>query len=52
MSKVVWIFECPIEGFEDACAAFPDARRVIADRPTSADEGFARALRGFCDEIG
>jgi pimeloyl-ACP methyl ester carboxylesterase len=36
-------------GFEDICAAFPSAHTVQVERPPSADEGFARALREFCD---
>lgn len=38
------------EGFEDAAARFPDARTVAVERPPSADEGFADALRDFCRE--
>jgi pimeloyl-ACP methyl ester carboxylesterase len=36
-------------GFEDICAAFPSAHTVQVERPPSADEDFARALREFCD---
>ena len=36
------------EGFEDMCAAFPDAATTRAERPPSADEEFAQALREFC----
>ena len=37
------------EGFEDLRAAFPDARTIAAARAPCADEGFARALREFCE---
>lgn len=38
------------EGFEDVSAAFPGARTMAADKPPSADAGFAEALRGFCEQ--
>lgn len=37
------------EGFDDLRASFPDARTLVAVRAPCADEGFARALREFCD---
>ena len=37
------------EGFEDIRGAFPDARTVAVPKAPCADEGFARALREFCD---
>ena len=36
-------------GFEDLAAAFPSASTVVVEGAPSADEGFARALREFCD---
>jgi hypothetical protein len=36
------------EGFEDARATFPDARTVVVNKPPSADDDFAGALREFC----
>jgi pimeloyl-ACP methyl ester carboxylesterase len=39
------------EGFEDAAAAFPEARAVICERGPSADPSFAAALREFCDDV-
>ena len=37
------------EGFDDGLAAFPGARAFVAERPPSADPGFAEALREFCE---
>ncbi|HET9120885.1 MAG TPA: hypothetical protein VFN72_10160 [Solirubrobacterales bacterium] len=37
------------EGYEDAIAAFPDARRVTIHKPSGASEEFAQALREFCE---
>jgi hypothetical protein len=37
------------EGFEDACAAFPDATTIVMDKPASAEEAFAGALREFSE---
>ena len=38
------------EGFEDAAAAFPQARTIsVTDAPTSS-QAFADALREFCEE--
>jgi len=39
------------EGFEDARAAFPDARTVSVGRAPSADEDFAPALQEFCAAV-
>lgn len=36
------------EGFEDAVAAFPDARTVSVPESPSVSDGFALALREFC----
>ena len=40
------------EGYEDAIAAFPDATRVTMQKPSSASEEFAEALREFCERVG
>lgn len=40
----------PGEGFEDAVAAFPEAR-VVRASGTSNSEEFAEALREFCEEV-
>ena len=41
----------PDEGFDDAAAAFPDARTIaVTDAPQGSD-AFAEALRAFCEEI-
>jgi len=37
------------EGFEDARAAFPDARTIVVEKPPSADDDFPGALRELCD---
>jgi hypothetical protein len=39
------------EGFEDAVAAFPNARTVVAPQAPSVSSDFARALRAFCEEL-
>jgi hypothetical protein len=39
------------EGFEDAVAAFPDARTVVVPDAPSASEEFAQALRSFCVDV-
>jgi hypothetical protein len=39
------------EGYEDALAAFPDARTAVATGAPCADETFAAALRSFCTEV-
>jgi hypothetical protein len=39
------------EGFEDAVAAFPDARTVAVSEAPSVSSEFAQALRAFCNEI-
>jgi pimeloyl-ACP methyl ester carboxylesterase len=39
------------EGYEDAVAAFPEARTCATEKTCSADPVFANALRGFCEEI-
>jgi hypothetical protein len=40
------------EGFEDAAAAFPEARTIaVTDAPLASEE-FAEALREFCVETG
>jgi hypothetical protein len=36
-------------GFEDVRAEFPDAHMAAVEKAPSADEGFAQALREFCD---
>jgi hypothetical protein len=36
------------EGFEDAVAAFPDARAITCDEKPSTDVAFSEALRAFC----
>lgn len=38
------------EGFDDAVAAFPDARTLAVERAPSASEEFAQALREFCEQ--
>ncbi len=38
------------EGFEDAVAAFPDARAITCATKPSTDVEFAHALRAFCAE--
>ena len=40
------------EGYEDAIAAFPDARRVEMHKPSGASEEFAEGLREFCESVG
>lgn len=40
------------EGFEDAAAAFPNARTVSVPEAPSVSGDFAEALRDFCTEIG
>jgi hypothetical protein len=39
------------EGFEDAVAAFPDARTVSSPEAPSVSSGFAAALRSFCEDL-
>ena len=39
------------EGYEDAVAAFPDARTVVTEHACCTDPAFARALREFCGEV-
>jgi hypothetical protein len=39
------------EGFEDAVAAFPNARTVKVPKAPSVSSEFARALREFCEEV-
>ena len=39
------------EGYEDAVAAFPDAKTASTDRTCPASATFADALREFCSEI-
>jgi hypothetical protein len=39
------------DGFEDAVAAFPNARVVRVPEAPGASEEFARALRDFCEEV-
>ena len=40
------------QGFEDAVAAFPDARTVSCPEACAASPAFAEALREFCAELG
>jgi pimeloyl-ACP methyl ester carboxylesterase len=40
------------EGYEDLAAAFPDSQTVSIQKPASASEDFADALRGFCESLG
>jgi pimeloyl-ACP methyl ester carboxylesterase len=39
------------EGFEDAVAAFPEARTVATPQSPTTDPAFADALRAFCFEV-
>jgi hypothetical protein len=40
------------EGFDDAVAAFPEAKTLtLTDKPSTSPE-FADALRSWCEEIG
>jgi len=39
------------EGFEDVVAAFPGARTATVQKPASASDEFAVALKDFCDEV-
>jgi len=39
------------EGYEDAVAAFPEARRASVPKASSASEEFADALRDFCEGV-
>ncbi len=39
------------EGYEDAVAAFPAAHTASVDKPSSASEEFADALRSFCESV-
>ena len=39
------------EGFQDAVAAFPDAHTVSVPEAPSVSNGFAVALRSFCQEV-
>jgi hypothetical protein len=39
------------EGYEDAVAEFPEARRCATEKMCSADPAYASALREFCEEI-
>lgn len=39
------------EGFEDAVAALPEARRTSTNRSPSASNEFAAALRDFCEQV-
>ena len=39
------------EGFQDAVAAFPDARTVSCPQAPSVSDEFARALRDFCEDV-
>jgi pimeloyl-ACP methyl ester carboxylesterase len=39
------------EGFEDAVAAFPDARTLSTPQSPTADPAFSDALRSFCLEV-
>jgi pimeloyl-ACP methyl ester carboxylesterase len=39
------------EGFEDIVAAFPRARTVICPETCPASPAFAKAVRGFCEEV-
>jgi pimeloyl-ACP methyl ester carboxylesterase len=39
------------EGYEDAVAAFPDARTVVTEGACCTDPRFAEALREFCEEL-
>jgi hypothetical protein len=39
------------EGFDDAVAAFPNARTVSAPEAPSVSSEFAAALRSFCEEV-
>ena len=40
------------EGFEDAVAAFPQARLAICPETCASSPAFAEALRSFCAELG
>ena len=40
------------EGFDDAIAAFPQARVVVTGAACSSDEAFAEAMREFCAAVG
>jgi hypothetical protein len=39
------------EGYEDAIAAFPQARTISVPEAPSVSSDFARALRQFCEEV-
>jgi hypothetical protein len=39
------------EGFDDAAAAFPDARTVAVEDAPMSSEGFADAMRTFCEDV-
>ena len=39
------------EGYEDVAAAFPGSQRVTVQKPSSASEEFAEALREFCERL-
>ena len=39
------------EGYEDAVAAFPAAYTVSLQKPSSASDEFAAALRDFCEGV-
>jgi hypothetical protein len=40
------------QGFADAVAAFPEARKVACPEACAASPAFAEALRDFCEELG
>jgi hypothetical protein len=39
------------EGYEDAVTAFPAAHQVTVNKPSSASDEFAAALREFCESV-
>jgi pimeloyl-ACP methyl ester carboxylesterase len=39
------------EGFEDAVAAFPEARSLVCERGPSSDPRFADEMRRFCEQV-
>jgi hypothetical protein len=39
------------EGYEDAVAAFPEARTVVTEGACSTDPAFGEAMRAFCETV-
>jgi hypothetical protein len=50
-AKHVGCLMSPEEGFDDAAAAFPEARTVVVEDAPMSSEKFADAIREFCEDV-